>query len=148
MAFCGHSSGDASIVKYLYNPYICNVCTSSFPRSLRWEILMLRMLLTGSGLCLALLANVKVHSRKLLYRRGKIRGKSSVRRADMPSLIAWAVSLQVPLWGVLEGHLVQCRCSPQSLRKVGWASLFLGRARLCFISCLPSVPTPPGLSPL
>lgn len=148
MAFCGHSSGDASIVKYLYNPYICNVCTLSFPRSLRWEILMLRMLLTGSGLCLALLANVKVHSRKLLYRRGQIRGKSSVRRADVLSLIAWAVSLQAPLWGVLEGHLVQCRCSPQSLGKVGWASLFLGHAWLCFISCLPSVPTPPGLSPL
>lgn len=49
--------------------------------------LMLRTLLTGSGLCLALVANVKVHSRSLLYGRGKS-GKSSVRRADSLSVIA------------------------------------------------------------
>lgn len=38
--------------------------------------LMPRMLLTGSGLCLALLANVKVHSRSLLYGSGQTRGKA------------------------------------------------------------------------
>lgn len=108
--------------------------------------LMPRMLLTGSGLCLALLANVKVHTRSLLYGSGQTRGKQCEE--------SW-LTLRDCLSRVSPGFCLGCSGGSQrtmqvqfpSLGTVDRASLFLGRTWLYFVPCVPSLLSLPGLSP-
>lgn len=108
---------------------------------------MPRMLLTGSGLCLALLANVKVHSRSLLYGRGHIGGGKQCEESRL--------ALRDCLSSVSPGSCLGCSGGSQrtmqvqspSLGKVNLASLFLGCTWLYFIPSVPSLFTLPGMSP-
>lgn len=108
--------------------------------------LMPRMLLTGSGLCLALSANVKVHTRSLLYGSGQTRGKQCEE--------SW-LTLRDCLSRVSPGFCLGCSGGSQrtmqvqfpSLGTVDRASLFLGRTWLYSVPCVPSLLSLPGFSP-